>query len=194
MPEGMGYPEEAMPAGQAPAGPADPEAVMQADQAVASEQFQMVAQTAPAPEKPFSKKAISTLVSQFNDTISAMSGGQLPAVEVTLEGEGQKWSQPLPPQIFVPMTALYEAVKVGAPDMAEKYTPADPTQILDDTGLRKASASLRMMEKDKKLIKAMQAPGPESAPGMNEAPEGDMPEGDEPQAEDSEAMLKENMA
>jgi hypothetical protein len=158
-PQGM-PPQGAPPQGMPPAG--SPEADMA-----------QIAAAAPQPEKPFSIKAVETLVKQFNDTIDKLTGGQLPAVEVDFSGvEQNKWNEPLPPQIFVPLVAINEALSVLEDGKyAEKYG-FDPMGLTSDVEIRKATAQLKRMAKDKKLAEALMAPvgGEEEMPEAPPAP------------------------
>lgn len=165
---------EPMPEGGAPQG--DPMAEMEA--------------MAPMPETAYSVQAIKTLVSQFNDTLEALAGGELPDVEWDPGDAGPKWQEALPLEIFLPLMALDEALTVIAgSEMAKKYELA-PTTIKSDGDLRKVSATLRSMEKDKKLAKIMQSQQPATEPGAGgppPAPQGEM-------SEDEEAVLQQNLA
>ena len=135
------------PPGPMPGGPEDEAMARVAD----------LASQAPQPKKPYSVKALQTLIGQMNDTIDELGGGDLPDLEVDFGGE-KRWDQPLPPDLFVPLVALSEAVKlVAGGEFAEKYA-FDPLEIVDDVQVRKATAQLRRMAKDKKLVEAMQAP------------------------------------
>jgi len=135
----------------------------------------IMAEAAPQPEKPYSVKAIDTLIGDFNDTLEALAGTELPDVEwQTPEGAGAKWPNPLPPEIFVPLVALTEALKVvGDGSFYEKHG-FEPRELTSDAELRKASASMRKMAKDSDLAQAMQAPmgaaGPGAPPESEEMP------------------------
>lgn len=157
-----------------PAGPeagATPDQVMEADEEEAGMRVEAVAAMAPEPTKPYSKKAIETLANEFNEAVDALGGGDLPDVEVNLEGEkGNKWSLPLPPEIFVPVYALGEAMKLlPDPEYAEKYA-FDPTALTDDPALRKLSGQLSKMGGDKGLIEAMSQPMGGPAEGGEQLP------------------------
>tara|TARA_R100001082_G_scaffold28821_1_gene14481 strand:+ start:15557 stop:16222 length:666 start_codon:yes stop_codon:yes gene_type:complete len=117
-----------------------------------------IAASAPEPSKPYTVRAIQTLVDQFNDTIDALGGEDLPEVEfMSPEGE-KRWEQPLPPSVFVPLVALTESLKlIGGGEYHEKYG-FDPMELTDDTALRKASGQLGRMAKDKDLSDMMQQP------------------------------------
>lgn len=171
----MSQPQEQMPAETA-----TPDEVMAADQEAAMQRFETIAATAPQPEKPFSVQAIQTLIKQFNETIETLSGGELPDVTWEPAEKGPKWQQPLPKEIFVPLVALDDAVAMALGGPQPKYK-IDPVSILQDAGLRKATAQLVLMQKDKKLIQAIQQPAPATEP---EAVEG----------VDEEAELQENLA
>tara|TARA_R100000306_G_C4353027_1_gene131167 strand:- start:496 stop:984 length:489 start_codon:yes stop_codon:yes gene_type:complete len=118
-----------------------------------------VAAMAPQPSKPYSKKAIETLAKEFNEAVDALGGGDLPDVEPNLEAEkGAKWNLPLPPEIFVPVYALNEALKmIPDPEVGEKYG-FDPLTLTDDAALRKLSGQLSKMSGDKKLVEVMSQP------------------------------------
>jgi len=145
---------------------------------------QLAAQ-APMPEKPFSIKALETLVKQFNDTIDKLGGGDLPPVEVDFTGvEGKKWTDPLPPQIFIPLLAINEALAVIEDGKYQDKYGFDPLEITSDVEVRKATAQLKRMAGDKKLAEALMAPV-EGAEEMAEAPPapGQFPEEDQMLAE-----------
>ena len=158
-------PEAGMPP-EPPAPEGTPEGVMGAEGQEAGMRVEQVASMAPQPEKPYSKKAIETLAKEFNETVDALGGGDLPDVEVNLDAEkGGKWNLPLPPEIFVPVFALGEAMKMMPdPELAEKYA-FDPLALIDDPSLRKLSGQLSKMGGDKQLIEVMSQPmggGPEA--------------------------------
>lgn len=197
MPEGVGYPEDQamMDAGAQGAGPGSPDAVMEADAEMADAQRGMMGAAAPPPEKPFSVKAIKTLISQFNDTVEAFAGDELPDVEWEPMEKGAKWDQPLPQEIYVPITALSDALGVIAGgEFAEKYSDFSPMEIVDDPTLRKATAKLRQMEKDKKLVAAMSEPLEQAAEAEPmSAEEGPVPPAPSEMTEEDQA-LQESMA
>jgi hypothetical protein len=156
-----------------------PGAVEAADAGMAEEKRAMMASTAPPPTKPFSVKAIQTLIKSFNETVETFSGGELPdLIWEAPEGTGDKWNSPLPPEIYAPLVAMREAVDiVGGGEFSDDYA-FQPTEIEDDMSLRKATADLMKMKKDKKLIAAMRAPLEEAAGEemeMEEAPKGRAP-------------------
>jgi len=139
-------------------GPGSPDAVMAADRQVGAQKRAMLASTAPQPSKPFSTKAIQTLIKQFNDTVEAFSGGVLPDVTWEPMEKGAKWNNPLPEEIYAPLAAMRQAVDVvGGGEFKGAYQ-FQPTEITDDMGVRKATAEMMKMSKDKKLIAAMRAP------------------------------------
>tara|TARA_R100000008_G_scaffold86707_1_gene81023 strand:- start:1011 stop:1496 length:486 start_codon:yes stop_codon:yes gene_type:complete len=129
-----------------------------------------IAAQAPVPEKPYSVKALQTLQKEFNETLDVFGGGELPPVEVDF-GTEKKWMEPIPPALFVPLVAISEALKmVGEGEFAEKYD-FEPLQMVSDVELRKTSAQLVRMRKDKKLIEAMQAPAEAPAGELGPPPE-----------------------
>jgi len=159
--------------GAAPGGPEPtPEELAELEAGNAEMRGDVMAAAAPQPEKPYSVKAIDTLIGDFNDTLETLAGSELPDVEWSApEGSGAKWPNPLPQEIFVPLVALTEALKlVGDGSFYDKYG-FEPMELTSDPELRKASASLGKMAKDKDLAEAMQAPMGAAAPGAE--PEGE---------------------
>ena len=155
------------------AGAPTPDDIARLEQEEAALEQGIMAETAPAPEKPFSVQAIQTLLKEFNNTLDSFAGEDAPDLEwVGAEG-GNKWDAPLPQEVFAPLVALNESLKLvedGA--FFDKYG-LELEALTTDAELRKATAGLKKMGKDKKLIEAMRAPiGPEepemempSAPG-----------------------------
>ena len=133
--------------------------VMAAEGQEAAMRVEQVAAMAPQPEKPYSKKAIETLTKEFNEAVEALGGGALPEIEVNLDSEkGPKWNLPLPAEIFVPLYALGEALKLlPSPELGEKYA-YDATTLVNDPALRKMSGQLSKMAKDKELVEVMSQP------------------------------------
>lgn len=174
----------APPAQQMEAAPEPPPAPAEDPEAQAEAQLQELAASAPAPTKPFSVKSIQGLVKTFNTTMSKISVTEMPEIEIDLGGE-KRWDQPLPADIFLPLLAITELLKmVSGGEFADKYN-FDLFNVTDDTGLRKVEAMLTMMSKDKKFIAAvkdLQEGGPvdEGAPEQEMSPPpGDMGEEDE---------------
>ena len=168
MPGGEGMPPggEMMPPGGAPT----PDDMMALEQEEAGVEQQIMAQAAPEPESPFSIKAIQTLLSEFNSTLDAFAGEDIPDIEWPgVEGEG-KWDQPLPPEVFTPLVAINDTLEILEDGKyADKYR-IDLESLTSDAELRKATASLKKMAKDKKLVEAMQAPAVVPEPGVGEMP------------------------
>jgi len=172
---GPGAPPPGGPGAPPPGAEPTPEELAALEAENASMRGDIMAEAAPQPEKPYSVKAIDTLIGDFNDTLEALAGTELPDVEwQTPEGAGAKWPNPLPPEIFVPLVALTEALKVvGDGSFYEKHG-FEPMELTSDAELRKASASMRKMAKDSDLAEAMQAPmgaaGPGAPPESEEMP------------------------
>ena len=143
----MAEDQAAMPPEAAEAPPA--EAAPPADDTEA--QLQDIAASAPPPTKPFSVKALKTLLDTFNDTLKKISSVEMPMIELDFEGEKGKFDQPLPGDLFLPLVAISELVKmVAGGEFESKYT-FDPFNMLNDTDVRKVTALLKMMAKDKKF-------------------------------------------
>lgn len=119
-------------------------------------QYQQMAESAPQPEKPFTVKAINTLVKQLNDTLSKLSDEEMP--ELTFDPgdvKGGKFDSPLPPEVFITLLAVVQLLQmVGGGEFADKYE-FDPFTAVTDTDLRKMTAQLKRISKDKKLIEAV---------------------------------------
>lgn len=130
----------------------------------------IMAQAAPQPEKPFSVKAIQTLLSEFNSTLDAFAGDDLPDLEWAGVEGGDKWDQPLPPEVFAPLVALNDSLKlIEGGEYFDKYG-IELEALTSDAELRKATAQLKKMGKDKKLVEAMQAPATPEAGTEAEMP------------------------
>ena len=155
------------------AGAPSPEDIEGLEQEEAMLQQDVMSQAAPMPETPFTTKAIETLLSEFNNTIDAFAGEDIPDLEWAGAEGGNKWDQPLPPEVFAPLVALNESLKlIGEGEFFDKYS-LDLEALTSDAELRKATANLKKMSKDKKLVEAMQAPvspETEAAPEMAPAP------------------------
>ena len=156
-----GAPPEGMPGDE---GPDD----MGADPAM------MQASAGPMPEKPYSMNAVKTLLKELNKVLDAFSGQDIPDIEIDFESKGAKLEGPLPAELFATLVAIAETLRLLGEDFVEKHG-FDPQSLMTDADLRKATASLKKMGKDKKLIEAMQAPA-----DMGAAPEMDMQGGADP--------------
>jgi len=179
--------------GAAPGGPEPtPEELAELEAGNAEMRGDVMAAAAPQPEKPYSTKAIDTLIGDFNDTLEALAGSELPDVEwAPPEGGGAKWPNPLPQEIFVPLVALTEALKiVGDGSFYEKHG-FEPMELTSDAELRKASANMRKMAKDKDLAEAMQAPMGAAGPGA--PPEGEEMPPPPGGFEDEDELLAQNL-
>lgn len=122
-------------------------------------------EAAPKPKSPLSVSAIKGLIGQFNETVDAFGGADLPNLEWTPpEGTKAKWTEPLPDVIFAPLLALDQALGAVAGGEFEEKHGFEPSEIVDDRSLRGVTVKLKQMSKDKKLIEAMQAPLQAEAP------------------------------
>ena len=155
MAEGRAPPAE-MPGDE---GPED----MAADPAMMDE-----APQAPMPEKPYSVNAVKTLLKELNKTLDKLSGQDIPDIEAELASKGAKLEGSLPMEIYLTLVAIAESLRMLGEDFVDKYG-FEPESLLTDADLRKVTATLKKMSKDKKLIEAMQAPvGGEEMPEMAE--------------------------
>jgi len=170
---------------QGMAGGQPPPAEMPGDegpQDMAAEPAMMPEMSIPMPEKPYSVNAVKTLLKELNKVLDVFSGQDVPDLEIDMETKGQKLEGPLPPELFATLVAIAETLRLLGDDFVSKHG-FDPQSLVTDADLRKATAAIKKMAKDKKLIEAMQEPMPGAeAPEM----EMDMDEGREP------SMLDEN--
>jgi len=140
-------------------GPSDAsdEQIMGMEQDNAEGRMAMMAQSAPMPEKPYSVNAVKTLLKEVNKALDALSGQDMPDLEVEMQSKGAKLEGALPPELYVTLLALAEALRLAGEDFVDKYG-FTPEELLSDADLRKVTATIKKMSKDKKLIEAMQAP------------------------------------
>ena len=129
---------------------------------------------APMPEKPYSMNAVKTLLKELNNVLDVFSGQDVPDIEVDFDSKGAKLEGPLPVEIYATLIAIAETLRLIGEEFVDKYG-FEPESLLTDADLRKATASLKKMAKDKKLVEAMQTPMPDEV-----APEMDIEEGAEP--------------
>jgi hypothetical protein len=152
QPQGDMPAEQPMPeGGEAPAPEADPQMEME-------QQFQQMADSAPQPEKPFTVKVIDRLVKTANKFLSSLSDQDAPelAFEPGDDVKGGKFDQALPADIFITLVALNQLLEmVGGGEFADKYG-FDPFTAVSDTDLRKITAQIERMSKDKKLMTAIE--------------------------------------
>ncbi len=130
--------------------PADPQADMEA-------QFEQMAQSAPQPEKPFTIKVIDRMVKTLNKMMSTLSDQDVP--EITFDAgeaaKGGKYDQALPADLFITLVAITQLLEmVGGGEFADKYS-FDPFTAVTDTDLRKITAQIERIMKDKKLIEGI---------------------------------------
>ena len=112
---------------------------------------------APMPEKPYSINAVKTLIKELNKTLDKLSGQDIPDLDPELESKGAKLEGPLPQDIYITLVAIAESLKMLGEDFVDKFG-FSPEELMTDADLRKVTAALKKMSKDKKLIEAMQAP------------------------------------
>lgn len=194
--EEMGMPPGADPMSATP-GEVTPEMVSEAGQEVGQAQMDQVGAFAPPPTKPYSIKIVKSFASELDKTIDFLAGEDLPLPEWSPSpdsvAKGDKWDQPLPPEIFAPAAALSEAVRMI--DTEGKFADQNfnAAELVDDSSVRSATAKLKLMAKNQELANLLQQPvgggGPEgSEVPMNQAEPADMA------MDDEEAdLLMENM-
>ena len=136
-------------AGAMPQQAATPEQAAQVGQEEQMAQIEAIAASAPQPEKPYSAPMIKKVVAALNALVDKVDKKM---ADVEFEQEGNKVEGPLPPDVFVPIVLVLSFVQ-QLPGM-EKYQ-MDPGELVSDTALKKLHGLLKMMAKDKDLIKAM---------------------------------------
>lgn len=113
--------------------------------------------SAPMPEKPYSVSAVKTLLKELNKALDKLAGEDIPDIEVEMPSKGAKLEGALPDELYITLMAIAETVRMLGEDFVGKYG-FEPDSLLTDADLRKVTATLKKMSKDKKLIEAMQAP------------------------------------
>ena len=112
----------------------------------------------PQPEKPLSVAAIQTLLSEFNSTLDAFAGENVPDLQWAGAEGLDKWDQPLPGEVFAPLVALNDTLQlVENGKYFDKYN-IEVEALTSDAELRKAAMLLKNMDKDRKLVEAKQTP------------------------------------
>lgn len=159
------------------------------------QQLEQIAQSAPAPTKPFTVKVLNTLLDTFNKSLEKISTIEMPKIELDFENtQNGKMDAPIPGELFLPLIAIAELVRMVKGGEFESKYAFDPFTILTDTDLRKVTAILKMMAKDKKFIEAvkeLQEGGGEMQQEGDEGPDDMAPPPNEMGVEDE--MLAEGM-
>tara|TARA_R100000426_G_scaffold1747_1_gene2994 strand:- start:1193 stop:1747 length:555 start_codon:yes stop_codon:yes gene_type:complete len=166
-----------------------PQEAPPADDAMArqQEQMQQIAATAPMPEKPYTYKAIDKFADSMNKFVGKVAPEMSAAEYNPPEGE-KKLDGPLPAEVYVPFAIIMGFIsQLGEFD--KFITP--PESLVSDTALKKATANFGRMEKDKKLLKALQGDAPEQPKEESEMSEAEMASGrmpDDVDKDDEEIM------
>jgi len=159
-------------------------------------QMQELAMGAPPPEKPYNLKTISMFADQLDKTLDALAGTdvEIPAWEPdeNMVEKGNRWPEPLPPEVYAPAVALVEAIRFIDQEGKYENLMFDPDGLVSDSALKAAAGKLKMMEKDKQLAAELQnPPGEEAMAEGQEAPP--MPEGEDMPMSADDEVLSENM-
>jgi hypothetical protein len=170
QPQGDMPAEQPMPeGGEAPAPAPDPQMEME-------QQFQQMADAAPQPEKPFTVKVIDRLVKTLNKLMSSLSDADAPdlAFDPGEDVKGGKFDKALPADLFITLVAVTQLLEmVGGGEFASKYG-FDPYTAVTDTDLRKITAQLERMAKDKKFMEAIKEMAEGEDMAGDEGPQDDM--------------------
>jgi len=167
MAEG-GAPPAEMPGDEGPADAMAEDAQMNEELDQEDQMLQM-GQSAPMPEKPFSVSAVKTLLKELNKALDSFSGQDIPDLEIEMPSKGAKLEGPLPPELYITLMAIAESLKLLDENIAKKYA-FNPEEILTDADLRKVTATLKKMAKDKKVLEAMQGPASDESEVEMEQP------------------------
>ena len=158
--------------------------------------MQELAMGAPPPEKPFKIKTIEMFSTQLDKTLDALAGTdvEIPAWNPNpdMVEKGDRWPEPLPPEVYAPAVALVEAIRFIDQDGNFEKFMFEPSELVSDNALKAASGKLKMMEKDKNLAQELRNP-----PGEEQMAEGaeppPMPEGEEGPMSEEDELLADNM-
>ena len=158
--------------------------------------MQELAMGAPPPEKPFKLKTIQMFSDQLGKTLDALAGTdvQIPAwnPDPNMVEKGDRWPEPLPPEVYAPAVALVEAIRfIDEEGNFEKFI-FEPSELNSDTALKAAAGKLKMMEKDNNLAQELRNPPGEEAMAEGQEPP-PMPEGEEGPMSAEDELLAENM-
>lgn len=154
------------PAGtQPPVGSPDVDAsIMAAMDEVGSLQKKAMEGMAPAPNTPYAKRTLELLRDALNAINVQFEGA--PPIEweyvATPERAGSAMGtpDPLPPELFLPLMAVTDAIKAVNEGDFDDYV-LDPMEAVDDKSLRHLVNVLNVAAKDKALIEALRK-GPAS--------------------------------
>jgi hypothetical protein len=159
---------EPVPQGVPPEGGATPDDAMASQEAQRIAQMEAIAAAAPQPEKPYSSNVVVKFVDSMNNMVEEVDP-DMAAIEYT--PEGTRIDGPLPPEVFVPFVIIMSFLQTM--EGMEKYI-MDPSTLVNDAALRKATAQINMLTKDTDAIEQMKAPpteGEEAPEEAEEAPE-----------------------
>ena len=171
-----GAPPEAAPMEQ-PAPPMEqptggtPDEAMAAMEQERQAQIAQIEQMAPQPEQPYTVSLVVKMVDAMNNLIESVDP-DMAGIEFTPEGD--RIDGPLPPEVFVPFVLIMSFV--ATMEGMEKYM-MNPEELVNDAAIRKATAQIGMMQKDKEIIEKMKQV-PEEGGMEEEVPEGEMPDQD----------------
>ena len=138
-----------------------------ADVAVSEQQKQVeaIAASAPVPPNPYKVSEIESVVEEMNGFVKAVDPATPEVMWEPPQGEKQ-WGQPLPPEVYVPLVVIAEAIRsVGI----EKHV-YDPATMASDGDLKKVGGILRRASKDKKLLAALKPPEEAEPPAAPAGP------------------------
>jgi hypothetical protein len=158
--------------------------------------MQELAMGAPPPEKPFQLKTIQMFSDQLDKTLDALAGTdvQIPTwnPDPNMVEKGDRWPEPLPPEVYAPAVALVEAIRFIDEDGNFEKFIFEPSELNSDTALKAAAGKLKMMEKDSNLAQELRNPPGEEAMAEGQEPP-PMPEGEEGPMSEEDELLAQNM-
>ena len=151
-------------------------------------QMEAIAAAAPQPEKPFNAALIQKLADEINGLMVMVDED---IAQIDFQPTEKKIDEPIPSEVFVPLVlTLTYVAQLGY----EKYA-MDPSELVNDSAVRKAMGLIKMMQKDKKLVEELKQPSGEPMPeeDMDDMPPEDMEVGEMPGDfdEEDEALMNE---
>ena len=193
-----GRPGAAPMAPPAPEAPPSPEQLMEMEQENTAKKVDLLMETRPTPDKPYSVSAVKLLADQVAAAVDKIAGTEIPLPEWTAEGKGKlvdpETKEPLmlPPEVFIPVAVFVTAIAEKNKEMGDgdydKYI-FDPQELTNDEALKLAASKLKMASNDKSLATALMAPQGEA--GLQEDEPERMKTPDD--LDENEQMLAENL-
>lgn len=153
---------------------------------IAEKRIAEVGKAAPQPVRPIPLQVLANLTKALNDTVSFLSNGQIPPVEMPEAARGGGvWNKPIPAEIFGTLLVTMKAIEmIDAGGEFASYRMDPMTLATTPEGIREMTGKLMMMQRDEKLRAAASKPpaatGADAPPMAPPAPEAPPMEGGAP--------------